>query len=341
MPENGFPNTPAERDSWILARRGARRIVDPWRPNAVLRELEATGQGGVADVWTVFLANRECPWRCTMCDLWRDTLQSTVPSGAITAQIDVAYNQLLRLPLPPGPEPRQRWVKLYNSGSFFDSNAIPPDEYRSIAERLRGINRLIVECHPRLVGERVEEFQSALRDVFRGTPPSFEVALGLETAHRETLEKLNKRMTFEDFAAAASRLRSRGVDVRVFLLVGLPFLSRSASQEWVRRSIRKAFESGASVVSLIPVRTGNGALEALAAQGLFAEPLLEDLESSLEFGLSLGLGRVLADLWNLERFASCPACLASRRERLHGMNLSQEVPPPIACPHCRGSVRLA
>ena len=43
----------------------------------------------------VFLTNRECPWRCVMCDLWKNTLAESVPIGAIPAQIDFA---LARLP---------------------------------------------------------------------------------------------------------------------------------------------------------------------------------------------------------------------------------------------------
>ncbi len=70
-------------------------------------------------VATVFLTNRECPFRCLMCDLWRNTLTETVPVGAIPAQIDHA---LLRL--PPAKQ-----LKLYNSGSFFDPHAIPPQDY--------------------------------------------------------------------------------------------------------------------------------------------------------------------------------------------------------------------
>ena len=33
----------------------------------------------------VFLTNRECPFRCVMCDLWMNTLDETVPRGAIAA----------------------------------------------------------------------------------------------------------------------------------------------------------------------------------------------------------------------------------------------------------------
>ena len=87
---------------------------------------------------------------------------------------------------------------------------------------------------------------------------------------------------------------------------------------------------------------GNGALEALATEGLFIEPTLADLERSTAAALEHIRGhgsslRVFADLWNLDRFASCLHCLDARRARLTKMNLEQRVHPPVACAHCGGA----
>ncbi len=49
-----------------------------------------TATGEIVPTATVFLTNRECPWRCLMCDLWRNTTIETVPAGAISGQIDYA-----------------------------------------------------------------------------------------------------------------------------------------------------------------------------------------------------------------------------------------------------------
>src|SRR6266705_6696430 len=108
-----FPSDTAQIDSWILARRPARNKLDPQQPHAFFVEQERADSGEVVDVAAIFLTNRECPWRCLMCDLWRNTLAETLPPGAIPAQIDDALAQL----------PAARQIKLYNSGSFFDPNA--------------------------------------------------------------------------------------------------------------------------------------------------------------------------------------------------------------------------
>lgn len=158
--------------------------------------------------------------------------------------------------------------------------------------------------------------------------------MGLETAHPDVLAKLNKRVTVEQFAAAANFLKREGIALRVFVLVKPPFMDEGEALEWAVRSTQFAFDCGAEVVSLIPTRFGNGALEVLAAQGQFAPPRLATLEAALEQGISLRRGRVFADTWDLEKFSDCPKCLAARDARLKQMNLGQQVMPPFRCERC-------
>jgi len=314
-----YPSTDRERDRWILERRPERNRLDPSRAYAALVEEEAAENGEVVPVATIFLTNRECPWRCLMCDLWKNTLAEPAPPGAIAAQIRGALASL-----PPA-----RQIKLYNAGSFFDPNAVRPDEDDEIAALVRTFERVIVESHPALVGERCLRF----RDRLDG---HLEVALGLETVHPEVLPRLNKRMSLADFQRAAAFLQHAGVALRAFVLVGLPFVEEEEALDWACRSIHFAFDCGASAVSLIPTRAGNGALDALAERGEFAQPALASLESALDFGLQLCRGRVFADIWDLERFGRCAACLPARAARLRETNLRQTVRPRVSCPACGG-----
>src|SRR5205823_2725336 len=121
----------------------------------------------------------------------------------------------------------------------------------------------------------------------------------------------------EDFDAAASLLRHAGIGLRAFVLVGCPFVPPEEAVDWAVRSAVHAFEQGAERVSLIPVRGGNGALEALG----FTPPRLDQLEEALERCLYLK-GIVTADLWDARRFASCPDCAEGRLARLERMNRS-------------------
>jgi len=106
--------------------------------------------------------------------------------------------------------------------------------------------------------------------------------------------------------------------------------------EWLMRSIEYAFTCGASVVSLIPTRPGNGALDALAATGEFVAPRLDDVERSVSLAHARRPphGRIVADLWDLERISGCPQCTEARRARLHAMNLEQRLHPMPSCDTC-------
>jgi radical SAM enzyme (TIGR01210 family) len=302
-------------DAWIVALRSPRNTVDPARPYAFLVEPERTGAGTVEDTAVVFLTNKECPFRCLMCDLWKNTTEQRVADGAIPAQIEYALGRL-----PPA-----RHIKLYNAGNFFDAQAIPPADWPRIAALLAPFRTVIIECHPRLIDRRCLAF----RDLLRG--PALEVAMGLETVHPEVLRRLNKRMTLNDFAAAARFLREHDIAVRVFILLRPPFLTEEEGVHWAKESIRFAFKHGVECCVVIPTRTGNGAMEELQHQGHFSPPRLESLEEVLDYGIGLSRGRVFADLWDVERFYTCERCGPARAKRMQTMNFTQRPQPAVLC----------
>ena len=312
-----YPDSAGARDRWILERRPARNPLDPRSAYGAFVEAEADEAGRAVDVATILLTNRECPWRCLMCDLWKNTLEESAGAGAIPAQIAEALATL-----PPA-----RRVKLYNAGSFFDRRAIPPEDHPAIAAALAPFERTIVECHPALVGTPVFLF----RDLLDG---DLEVAMGLETVHLDVLPRLNKGMTLDSFRRAARALSEGGVALRVFVLAGLPWVEPAEQRLWARRSIEFAFECGATAVSVIATRAGNGAMDALRDTGAFEPPTLGLLEDCLADGIGLRRGRVFADLWELGALAPCLACLDRRRARLFAMNLAQTALAPVGCEAC-------
>jgi radical SAM enzyme (TIGR01210 family) len=314
-----YPVTHGERNRWITERRGVRNSVSAEHAFSVIHEVERTFDGRIENVLTVFLTNRECPWKCVMCDLWRNTTESPAAPGAIPRQIEQALEGA----------PGARILKLYNSGSFFDSGAIPREDWRAIADLCNGFDHLIIESHPLLIHAAVLDFAALLNC-------SLEVAMGLETCHSKALDAINKRMTTQDFHKAAAFLRENGISVRTFLLVNPPFIPSKEQRHWIGESMRFAFDAGSSVVSLIPARIGNGALDELARAGEFREPCLGEIEDAHEDGIRLAKSkaRVFADLWDLDRFSSCSHCANARRERLHRMNLSQQIEPRVSCLHC-------
>jgi archaeosine synthase beta-subunit len=302
-------------DRFVLDHRHAKNPLDPERPYATLLEDEPDSTGALIPTAVVFLTNRECPFHCVMCDLWKNTLDVTVEPGAIPRQIRTAMTAL----------PSARQIKLYNAGSYFDPQAIPPADDDEIAGLLGGFDRVIVEAHPAFLagvyGDRCLRF----RDRLRGR---LEVAIGLETANEGVLARLNKRMTLDSFRRAADFLRREEIALRVFILLRPPFMPAADDVEWACRSIDEAVACGATACSIIPTRGGNGAMEALGDE--FAPPRLRDLESVIEYGLSLDLARVFADLWDIERLFTCE-CSPARAARLRAMNREQRVPDRVSC----------
>lgn len=304
-------------DKWIISVRGSKNVVDPRLPYGWLVEKEYTKSGKVEDTGIIFLTNRECPFHCLMCDLWKNTTDTHAGSGSIPDQIEWTLEKM----------PGVKHLKLYNSGSFFDNRAIPEADYLRIASLLKDFETIIVESHPKLITKKCLDFRDMLK-------PELQVAMGLETVHKEVLFKLNKQMTVEDFRNSANFLDRNGISTRAFILLRPPFMTEDEGIFWAERSIDFAFESGVECCTVIPVRAGNGAMHEMMKKGEFHLPEIQSIETVLEYGIGLKSGRVFADTWDLGLFSKCEKCTDQRTQRLIEMNLRQKISSAIKC-DCR------
>lgn len=301
-------------DAEILSARPAKNVLNPFRPYHWLIEPEYSSCGTVEDVATVFLTNRECPLRCLMCDLWKNTTDERVPVGAIPAQIEFA---LSRLPAAPH-------IKLYNSGNFFDGQAVPPEDFARIGSQMTPFSTVIVENHPRFCSDRCVAFQQQCET-------QLEVAMGLETSDEDTLKGLNKQMTVTDFAHACEFLLDRDIQLRAFILLRPPGTSEAEGIRQAIESVGFAFDCGVNCCVIIPTRSGNGITNQLQQIGAFQPPALPSLEVVIDETLSWGRGRVFADLWDARQFSTCLRCVDRRMDRLRKCNLTQQVPRQVTC----------
>ena len=301
-------------DSMIISLRGNKNSVDSKMPYGWLVEKERTSSGKIEETGIIFLTNRECPFHCLMCDLWKNTSDFTVSAGDIPHQIEWALEHMAAT----------KHLKLYNSGSFFDIRAIPVEDYALIASLLKNFETVIVESHPKLIDEKCLKFRDILQ-------PELQISMGLETVHPEILSKLNKQMSVKDFADAVSFLSKNEIASRAFILLKPPGLNESEGILWAEKSIDFAFNSGVECCTVIPVRAGNGAMDFLMSKGEFNPPEIHSLEIVLEYGIELRLGRVFADIWDLGLFSKCERCLDKRTSRLIEMNLTQQIVPEVEC----------
>lgn len=267
----------------ILKLRGVKNEIEATQAVDFFDEIELSSDGVLDHVSVVLLSNSECPLTCTMCDLWKNTLDSPTPPRSNYNQIRLAQIQL----------PKSSRIKLYNSGNFFDRRAVPQEELKDIAELLSDYSEVIVENHPKIRVESAPEFSELLDG-------KLEIAMGLETVHPEVFKFLNKGMEIEDFRKASVFLKNENIAVRAFIITGLPFLSPSENIEWTLRTIDYAFSSGASVCSIIPLRSSSGYMKLLENDGRIQKPKIESLEGILDKAQASYKGRVFLDLWDLE-----------------------------------------
>ncbi len=311
--------SPSAADRRIRSLRQPKARVDPYTAHGSLIEGERRPDGKTERALTVFLAGTECPFTCSFCDLWQWTIDGPALPGSLTRQLETVLQALD----PPVPDR----LKVYNASNFFDQRAVPPEDLLGIATQAAPFAAVTVESHARTIGPRTLDFA-------RRIPGRLEVAAGLETVHPDAAAHLNKRLDLAQFDWAARFLSDNDIDLRVFVLLGAPYVSAAESVEWTVRTVEYAADRGASVVSIIPVRGGNGEMERLQALGAFTPPTLSQLESALDRCLELAPTVVTADLWDVARLRACAHCSSERIERLRRLNVTGRSELRIACTVC-------
>ena len=251
--------------------------LDEAKAYGVFSEPELTRAGVVEDHNIILTTNKECSFKCVMCDLWKNTLEYRVENGVITKQVKDALDKL----------PKAKHLKLYNAGSFFDRQSIPKQDTFDIADELRGrgYETLIVEAHPKLIGTPCFEFAEYLQ-------PQLEVAMGLETVSPADLPRLNKNMTLDDFERATTAMLEHHIFVRAFILLRTPWQNEEEGIYWAKESIDFAQRIGVECCTVIPLRE-NERLEVT-----FEPSTVDALEEVVAYGVSKNKGRVFGDSWD-------------------------------------------
>jgi hypothetical protein len=205
--------------------------------------------GGSVDAGVVVLSTRGCAWAlrggCTMCGYVYDSRQ--VSQEEVLGQFKRALARLGSV----------AYLKVFNSGSFFDPGEIAPETRREIY-RLAGslgVKRLQVESRPEYITREVLEEAVALLE------PELEVGIGLETTSDYIREVcINKGFSLAEFARALKECRSAGVKVKAYLLIKPPFLTEAEAIEDAVRSALKAARMGVSRLSFNPLNVQRGTL---------------------------------------------------------------------------------
>lgn len=165
-------------------------------------------------VWpgTLILQCPPCSWnQCVFCGYARDCLTSIQPSTEdFMKQIDYYLNKY----------DTEKYIEIYNSGSFLDDKQISPESRVAIFARLakERIKGITIESRPEYINkEKIQPLTNKYKK-------ELTVAIGLEVADDSILKMLNKGFNLKDVEKAYSVLAGMGIFSRVYILVGSPFV---------------------------------------------------------------------------------------------------------------------
>lgn len=219
---------------------------------------------GPQEAGVMILPTRGCGWGlqagCTMCGYVYDA--AALEEGELLRQMDAALPSLKGV----------RYLKLFNSGSFFDPEEISPGLMEGIIGRVRdfGVERFQVESRPEFI---TPENIGRAMDLLGG---ELEVGIGLETTSDRIREFcINKGFSLEDFRKALTVCKDGGSLVKAYLLLKPPFLTEEeAIQDAVSSGIA-AWEMGVDRLSYNPVNVQRWTLvEHLWRRGEYRPPWL-------------------------------------------------------------------
>jgi hypothetical protein len=220
----------------------------------------------------VILPTLGCRWGlnsgCTMCgyvyDSWNNSQEE------ILRQFKAAVKNLEGI----------KYLKIFNSGSFFDSSEISQDTAKKIFSEINRRSEIIqvqVESRPEFITEDALAVKEKLN-------AEFEIGIGLETTSDYIRENcINKNFTLEDFKKALKICRNSGVKVKAYLLVKPPFLSEREAIEDAIASAVDACKLGADRISFNPVNIQRATLvEYLWRKGEYSPPWLWSIAEILK-----------------------------------------------------------
>lgn len=230
------------RSSGLKRYKGKERVIS-WREKDYL--------DGAVDAGVVILPTRGCSWGrgsgCTMCGYVYDSAPSKIPKGELMQKFDEAMERLMGV----------EYLKIFNSGSFFDPRELSQDTARDILSRIngRGIKRVQVESRPEFLKKEVLEAAK------EASAAELEIGLGVETTNdRIRRDCINKNASMEDFERAIALCDGMDIPVKAYLLIKPPFLTEGEAVQDAINSGVAVYEAGASRISFNPTNVQRGTL---------------------------------------------------------------------------------
>ena len=188
---------------------------------------------------------------CTMCGYINDAARVPPTEEELIAQFNFA--------LTKAPD-SDFIVKIFTSGSFFDTTEVPynvQDYIFKCLQRNKHVKKVLVETRPVFVNDQDGKNLQHAKMHFN---KPLEIAIGLETAS-DTIRSfcINKIFSFNEFKKACIIADNENITVKAYLLLKPPFLSEGDAIRDVISSARAAAEY-AQTISINPCNIQKGTL---------------------------------------------------------------------------------
>ncbi len=128
-------------------------------------------------------------------------------------------------------------LKVYESGSFLDNEQFPKKFRKWILDYLeeKKVREIVFESVANFITEeKLEPFEKSELD--------FTIAIGLETADNEVLEKYGKPFKVENYDEAVEKTHEKGGKVKTYLMVNMPFEKEDTLEKSVEHVLKKSKE---------------------------------------------------------------------------------------------------
>jgi archaeosine synthase beta-subunit len=180
---------------------------------------------------------------------------------------------------------------VYNEGSFFNPDELPPEARRSILRqiaKIQSIKSVILESLPQYIDDNVlKETMDILGD------RRVEIGIGLESANPLVRDLcINKPFTLEQFVEAVEVI-NRFCTPLAYVLLKPSLLTEAEALRDTIAAIRYAFSVGVKVVSIEPISIGTHALSGVLSRiGLYRSAWLWSVLEAAKVSVDLGETRI-------------------------------------------------
>jgi radical SAM enzyme (TIGR01210 family) len=238
---------------------------------------------------TIILRTRGCNWAlgeyggCSMCGYIQDTCNFEIDEEQIINQLNYVLENVKD---EINDDVDQYAFKIYNSGSFFDPQAIPINVRNHIYKKIKeysNIKEFVCESRIEFIDEpRLNELKKNLDDRY------CEIGIGLETVNDHIRKNyINKGITLEQFTNTLALCKDYAVGVRAYLLFKPPFLNEQGAIDDCIQSIKQLIDLKVNSISINPMNIQKGTLvEALWNQKRYRAPWYYSIFECLRSALS-------------------------------------------------------